>query len=63
MRANAHINHDLPFTLLKFLDEGEVTPLLGDIVWLDKIMMKSGRQIIPLFNELNRMSNTVKNRL
>ncbi|NNN22198.1 MAG: hypothetical protein HKL80_09390 [Acidimicrobiales bacterium] len=62
MGANAHINHDLPFALLKFIDEGEVMPLLGDIVKLSKIMMESGREIIPLFNEQNRFLNTFKNR-
>ncbi len=62
MGANAHINHDLPYILLKFIDEGEVMPLLGDLVKLDRIMMKSGRQIIPLFNEHSRMLNTFKNR-
>src|SRR5665647_363717 len=46
MGANAHINHDLPLALLKLMDKEETDDLLKDVLKIDKILMKSGREII-----------------
>lgn len=62
MGANAHINHDLPVAMASFLTE-DTDYSLRDARKVDKILMKSGRQIIPAFTESPKLLNTLKYRL
>ncbi len=62
MGANAHINHDLPIVLLASMQESEADGLLKDIVKLDHLLMKSGREIIRTFVEPNKLLDTVRRR-
>ncbi len=61
--ANAHINYDLPQVLNKMMQDENATNFLGDIVKINRILMKSGRQIIDLFEEKNKHLNFLKKRL
>jgi len=61
--ANAHINNDLPQVLVKLLGEEKGEGLLKDLVKIDKLLMKSGRQIIGVFDEKNSFLDFLKRRL
>ncbi len=61
--ANAHINYDLPQVLSKMMQTESPTDFLGDISKINRILMKSGYQIIELFEEKNKFLNFLKNRL
>jgi hypothetical protein len=63
MGANAHINHDLSLALVKLMDKEKTDDLLQDVLKIDKLLMKSGRQIITTFNEPNRSLDVIKRRL
>jgi hypothetical protein len=63
MGANAHINNDLPLAFLKLINENDAADLFGDVLKVDKLLMKSGRQIIEAFEEPNRRLNLLKRRL
>jgi hypothetical protein len=60
--ASAHINHDLPQVLKTMMKDEEKADLLGDVVKIDKLLMKSGRQSIGLFEEKSGFLNFLKNR-
>lgn len=60
MGANAHINNDLPLTLLELIDEAEADVLFKDILRVDKLLMKSGRQIVSAFDEPNKLVDRLK---
>lgn len=62
MGANAHINHDLPLALVDILSDADPDDLLSDVVKIEKLMMKSGREIITIFDEPNRFLNVLKRR-
>lgn len=51
MGANAHINHDLPLTMLRMLDKGDTAKLFKDIVKIDKLLMRSSKDIVGAFTE------------
>ncbi len=61
--ANAHINYDLPQVLNKMMKNENTADFLSDIVKINRILMKSGRQIIDLFEEKNKHLNFLKKRL
>jgi hypothetical protein len=63
MGANAHINHDLPLALNKLMGKEKTEDLLQDVLKIDKILMKSGREIIDLFDEPNKLLNFLKRNL
>ncbi len=66
MGANAHINSDLPLTMLQLtseIDEAEVRNLLKDILKVDKLLMKTGREIVTAFQEPNKQLEWLKHRL
>jgi hypothetical protein len=62
MGANAHINHDLPLALLDVMTDEQTNDLLKDILKIDKLLMRSGREIIGLFDEPNRWLDFAKRR-
>lgn len=49
--ANAHINDDLPQALFELMADQKTDALLGDVVKIDKLLMRSGKDIIGLFDE------------
>ncbi len=61
MGANAHINHDLPLALACYISKN-ADYSLRDARRVDKLLIKSGKQIIPTFNESNKLLNTMKRR-
>jgi hypothetical protein len=61
--ANAHINNDLPQVLEKMMPGDDPKAMLEDIVKLDHILMKSGKQIIGIFEENSPFLNFLKNHL
>jgi hypothetical protein len=63
MGANAHINNDLPLAFLKQIDKKHTDELFTDVLKVDKLLMKSGRQIIDAFEEPNQRLNLLKRRL
>lgn len=62
MGANAHINHDLPLALVKFMDDQKTDNMLKDVRKVDKLLMKSGRQIIDTFDEPIALFDIIKRR-
>lgn len=60
--ANAHINHDLALALVKLMEHEESDDLLRDVTKIDKILMKSGREVITTFNESSKSLNFLKQR-
>jgi hypothetical protein len=58
--ANAHINHDLPLVLLKMMGKEKTDDLLNDVLKIDELLMKNGRQIIAAFNEPNQFLDFLK---
>ncbi len=62
MGANAHINHDLPLVLSELLDDKHATQLFADVLKIDKILIRSGKDVLPMFSEPNRLLNGFKNR-
>jgi len=62
MGANAHINYDLPFALLKTIQKHEKASLLRDLTVIDKLLIKSGKEILDTFDESNQMLNFVKSK-
>lgn len=63
MGANAHINNDLPLALLRLVGKEETNDLLKDVFKIDKLLMKSGRDIIGKFEEQNALLDLLKRRL
>lgn len=61
MGANAHINHDLPLAMATFVSKNRDYSL-RDARRVDKVLMKSGKQIIPAFVEPNLVLNRLKDR-
>ncbi|CAG4902059.1 DUF5995 family protein [Acidithrix sp. C25] len=60
--ANAHINNDLPYVLSKVMNNSVAENLLGDLVRIDKLLMRSGKQIIGSFTEQNTRLDFLKRR-
>lgn len=60
--ANAHINHDLPLAMAKFISNDKDYSL-HDARKVDSLLMKSGKQIIPTFDESSKFLNNMKRRL
>ena len=60
MGANAHINNDLPITMLKMIDKKKADELLKDVLKVDRVLMKSGREIIHSFKEDRRSLDFLK---
>ena len=60
--ANAHINNDLPQVLTTLMANEKTEDLLSDIVKIDKLLMKSGREIITTFEETNKVLDLFKRR-
>lgn len=63
MGANAHINHDLPLALVKLMGREKTDDLLQDVLKIDTLLMKSGRQIIVTFDEPTKLLDIIKRRL
>lgn len=63
MGANAHINHDLPLALNELMNKEKEEGLLKDVLKIDKILMRSGREIIGIFDESSRVLNFLKKHL
>ncbi len=61
--ANAHINHDLILVLTKLREDKETGNLLQDFIKMDKILMKSGREIIATFSEPSKQLDFLKRRV
>jgi hypothetical protein len=61
MGANAHINYDLPLTLREMIDGGHNRGLVKDLAKIDRLIMKSGREILESFNETNKFVAFIKN--
>jgi len=62
MGANAHINNDLPRVLLRLMETEDTEDLFSDLRRIDKLLMKSGKEIIELFVEPNKTLNVLKRR-
>lgn len=60
MGANAHINHDLPLALNELVGMSKTDDLLQDVLKIDKILKDSGREIIGIFEEPNKILNFLK---
>ena len=60
--ANAHINNDLPQALKILMQQEQAKDLVGDLLKIDKLLMKSGKEIIGLFEEKNRFLDFLKRR-
>lgn len=60
MGANAHINHDLPLTLVEMLDDTKLNGLVKDVLKIDKLLMRCGRDILDTFDEPNKLLNWLK---
>lgn len=60
--ANAHINNDLPQVLNNLMKNEKTEDLLSDLIKIDKLLMKSGKEIIGTFNETNKTLNFLKRR-
>jgi hypothetical protein len=60
MGANAHINSDLPLALLKLMGKKSAGELAKDVLKIDKILMKSGREILGMFEESNKLLDWLK---
>ncbi len=58
--ANAHISYDLPQVLKKLMQKESTEELLKDVFKIDRLLMKSGREIIGLFEESNKILNFLK---
>lgn len=62
MGANAHINHDFPLALYELIGAKEPSYFVKDVLKIDKLLMKSGRQIVTTFEESNKLLDLVKRR-
>lgn len=62
MGANAHINHDLPLALLKVIDRQKTDDLLEDIAKIDRLLMRSGTDILSAFDEPGKLPGFIKRR-
>jgi len=60
--ANAHINYDLPQALTKLMQEDKPEKLRSDLSIMNTLLMKSGREIIGLFEEKNALLDFLKRR-
>lgn len=58
--ANAHINNDLPLALNELISSANTTDLLDDVLKVDNLLMVSGRIIIGLFKEQNKVLDYLK---
>ena len=63
MGANAHINHDLPLTMVEFLGKSHSKELFQDILSIDRLLIESGREIIGLFDEPHTCMSFAKRHL
>lgn len=61
--ANAHINYDLPLTLVTSYASGKQADLLRDLIRVDKLLTKSGREILFTVTEPSLRANFIKNHL
>jgi hypothetical protein len=60
--ANAHINYDLPLALSNVLKPGNTRELLKDVIKIDRLLLKSGREILESFDEPKPGANFIKRR-
>jgi len=60
--ANAHINNDLPQALKTLLENADTEVFFRDIAKIDKLLMKSGKEIIGLFEEPDTLLDFLKRR-
>jgi len=60
MGANAHINADLPLALRESMGKKKTEELLGDVLKVDKILMKSGKQLLREFSEQSTFIDAIK---
>lgn len=58
--ANAHINHDLPLVLEELMKHETSDDSLRDLIKIDSILMSSGKDIIRLFDEPNKVLHFIK---
>jgi hypothetical protein len=57
--ANAHINYDLPLALLD-VDTKLSREFVNDIMKVDKLLIRSGKEILTLFDEPNKLLHVIK---
>lgn len=62
MGANAHINHDLPLALLNVMGGKKMDELFRDVLKIDKLLMKSGKEILNSFSESSKLIDLMKRR-
>lgn len=62
MGANAHISHDLPLALTQLMDKKPNDNMLQDVFKIDKLLMRSGREIISTFDESHTLLDFIKRR-
>jgi hypothetical protein len=62
MGANAHINHDLSLTMLRMLDKGDTAKLFQDILKIDKLLMRSSKDIVDAFTEPQAVPRLIQRR-
>lgn len=62
MGANAHINHDLSLAMQQMLNKGDITKLFKDIVKVDKLLMRSSRDIVEAFTEPKTLPRIIQTR-
>lgn len=60
MGANAHINRDLQLVLVEIMSQKKTNESLKDIIKIDKLLMKSGKEIINTFQEPNKILDALK---
>lgn len=64
MGANAHINHDLPLALAQSLhDASNPEDLFKDVLRIDRLLMKAGREIVATFEEPSPTLNFLKRKV
>jgi hypothetical protein len=63
MGANAHINHDLPLALAEFISNEKTQYSLRDVRKVDRVLLKSGKQILDAFDEPTPRLRRLKRRL
>jgi hypothetical protein len=62
MGANAHINHDLSLAMQRMLNKGDTSKLFKDILQVDKLLMRSSKDIVDAFTESKTVPRIIQTR-
>lgn len=60
MGANAHINHDLPLVMLKFMDQKYADELFQDVLRIDTLLVRASKTIVSSYDEPYKYLNFAK---